>query len=453
MLVATLEVGSPYKYGMSSRGVPSWLAVPFGKKEGFYAVGCKEKYERNMLCVIRPAGPAVNAVNAVPTQSIKIPRADLVRIIGPAGQPAAEREAALLHYAGIQTSAKKKELDAAALTITETATKTLDGFTFNIDPAGCRDVDDVITIEKVDDTYVVTISISDVAHYIGADTVLDEAAAELGQTYYDATGTVLRPMLPAALSEGALSLLPGLPRRVISLSTVWDNKTLVVGDFSEQVIVVDRAYTYDSFCDAPAEYVDVVRGVAGHIMPSDDPHKWVEALMILYNMEAAKRLRAAGGGLLRSQSCGVAAIEELRDAAKYCHADADHIHSSMGGIYCHATSPIRRYADIVNQRVLKGMMAVCDPAALNDAAKRCRRFGRDMCFMEALGRDSIVEGVVYDIGEKVKVYIREWRQFVSVRPARPERVCREIGDTVRLKYVTDPQKRRWKDRIVFQIME
>jgi exoribonuclease R len=450
MLVATLEVGRPYKYGMSSRGVPSWLAVPFGKKEGFYAVGCKEKYEGNMLCVIRPTGATGPAGT---TESIKIPRADLVRIIGRAGQPAAEREAALLHYAGIQTSAKKKELDAAALGIMGGATKTLGGFTFNIDPAGCKDVDDVITIEKVGDAYAVTISISDVAHYIGAGTVLDEAAAELGQTYYDAAGTVLRPMLPAVLSEGTLSLLPGVARRVISLSTVWDSKTLVIGEFSEQVVVVDRAYTYDSFCEAPVELVDVVRGVANSIMPSDDSHKWVEALMILYNMEAAKRLRAAGGGLLRSQSCGVAPIEELRDAAKYCHADADHIHSSMGGLYCHATSPIRRYADIVNQRILKGMMAVCDPAALNEAAKRCRRFGRDMCFMEALGRDSIVEGIVYDIGSKLKVYIREWKQFVSIRAILPETVQPEIGDTVRLKYVTDPQKRRWKDRIVFQITE
>ena len=235
MLVAVLELTNPYKYGISSHGVPSYLAVAYNTTDTFYAVGYKEKPAgNNLLCIIKPVQTGT---------SNKIPRADLVRIIGPCGDITAEKEALLLFYAGIQSNAGQRRLIQDESTAVSHYVpclenrKQLTGFTFHIDPEGCRDVDDVITINKISNNQIeIVITISDVAEYIAVDSLLDKTAATNGQTFYNNEGTVMRPMLPSCLSEGCLSLLPrNLHSIGVSLYCIWnsDKLELIVNGFSE----------------------------------------------------------------------------------------------------------------------------------------------------------------------------------------------------------------------------
>ena len=124
-----------------------------------------------------------------------------------------------------------------------------DAYTFNIDPPGCRDVDDVFTFEPISDGWRTTITISDVSAYVQSGSDVDKLASQIGQTLYDNNGGVLRPMLPPSYSEQACSLLPGKDKHGLSMSFIWNSKEQIITDIKwfASIVKVDNSYTYDEF--------------------------------------------------------------------------------------------------------------------------------------------------------------------------------------------------------------
>lgn len=480
MLVAVLELTNPYKYGISSHGVPSYLAVTYNTTDTFYAVGYKEKPAgNNLLCIIKP-------VDTEPSN--KIPRADLVRLIGPCGDITAEKEALLLFYAGIQPNATQRRAEkeaaeqVASKSIQLTNRKHLTGFTFHIDPEGCRDVDDVITINPLSDGKTeVIITISDVAAYIEPNTLLDKTAAIRGQTFYNNEGSVMRSMLPSTLSEGCLSLLPSNSYSIgVSLYCIWDynSRELTVINFEETYFKVTQTYTYNNFItEASPENVCIMRDVCSSLYGSEtnDTHIWIEQLMLLYNREAGKKLRATGQGILRRQAASLPSCVPAQAvlpflgtaAAQYIPASSDDTyHSGLSvELYCHATSPIRRYVDLVNQRILKNCLSAASDYsidALNIMSKNQRKYARSIYFLDNVAGSGTVNGIVIEIAKKIHVYIEDWRMIIKVKYVMVENKImspdesREynvlVGDVIKIKYAVQYNKRRWKDKIVFEII-
>lgn len=486
-LTGLLDVCSKTIYGMTSRHVPIFLFYPYDKRYPPMRVGCAtENRSINLLATVR-----FDDWSAGET----FPRANLETVIGPVGDLSAEAKA-LVAYASPFWRAKWRGLAEPTALLTEHKQLEVSGpaaaqwHIFHIDPEGCRDVDDIIGIQKRPDGAGVNllIGISDVAAYIPAGSELDRLALQNTSTVYSLSGRAIRPMFPAALSEGLFSLHPGDPKPVIALLCRYDGNAFYDIEFAEILTPVHTTYSYESIMVEESEQAQrvrqtlsaaaatVARQLAGPDAVVDvgaickDSHVWIANLMILYNLEAAARLAAAGTGLFRAHKAVAAAAldsalpTELQWVASMpaTYVASQDTHSqigSAGSLYCHATSPIRRYADLANQRLLKEIIrggssnSHVDPIIvchLNDRQKTFKRYQRSLVFLNnILGHQQTapVHATVVSVGPtKARLYIKEWDTLVST----VEYNGLAVGDTVRLRFYFNPGRPNWKERIVFE---
>jgi len=398
-LVGILEITSKYLYGHSSKGSPLYLFTPYDRSYPQMRVGCSEKDTSKNLIVL------VEFLDW--DKADHLPRGNLVRTIGPAGIFHVEAEALKWLYG---SPSFKKERDLTLGITTFTNRPLIEGITVNIDPPGCKDIDDVISIKQIQPgLWDFAITIADVAEWVPQNSDLDLQAKKRGQTLYQ-NGTAVVPMFPAALSEGEASLLPSVTRLGVSLMFRWDadKQTMSNIEWKETQVNNHMSATYESILTSrPFGFsLEGLRNLCYYLKGSqtEDPHEWVEELMILYNKEAAKLLMPYKIGLLRAQSAAdkekveswAKINDELRfmayEAATYKPMDTQTPHASLGGLYCHASSPLRRYADLVNQRCIKAILRKeLSPSIdlnlsehLNELQKKAKKHDRDYLFIQQI---------------------------------------------------------------------
>lgn len=329
--------------------------------------------------------------------------------------------------------------------------------TFTIDPTGARDYDDAVSARLLDDgrRVRVWVHIADVSSFVAAGAALDREARRRGTSVY-VPGTV-EPMLPAALSNDACSLVPGEDRRVVTVELDFDGPLVVRAAFYRALIRSDERLDYDRVdrifagseeALAPwAEPLDAARSAAmalaaerdrrgalaivsgepefgfdrdGHVVSvalgvQTESHRLIEHLMIAANEQVAKLLEQrkapalfrvheqpdparverlvdqlaslgappppmpSGGGLSPSQAGSLLgeisqAVDRhvratgrgrlaltslvLRSLKQAFYSPRNLGHAGLRSIaYCHFTSPIRRYPDLVCQRALLAAVA------------------------------------------------------------------------------------------------
>jgi exoribonuclease R len=489
VIAGTLELNSKTKYGMTSRGSPLYLFIPFNKAYPMMIVGSSERDTSKNLIAL---------VDFDDWTTTGLPRGTLRRVLGPVGTPDAEKEALLWTYNSFQYGSRILQTvlqeQSSSLTLAPSIRETHPKMTFNIDPAGCQDVDDVLGLHIGEDTVELWITIADVAEVVKEGSVLDTCARQQGATCYE-NGSAIRPMLPFAFSEDTCSLLPGGASPGVSLVLTYTK-----GNYAEPVskrwvectVQNDKNYTYEEFIQAAtADGIPVwmlhkmAKGLYDKVLYTDT-HTWVEAFMLTYNLEVAKVLRKAKAGILRKHSAaeyerlltysmwGVPALAQ--QAAEYCPAnDPSPLHYGLTAeVYCHATSPIRRYADLVNQRVLKKVIrgeelfVNVDSRLLTHLNRRqtdLKRFERDAFLLQHVQTSSgtidvlILERTARTIENhealftKLKVWVPKWKRclcWTTTMTLPPELVG---GLTIRLSYFANPTIRCWKDRIAFRFEE
>jgi exoribonuclease R len=453
IIVGVLEMTSKYRYGLTSRGVPIYLFVPYDESLPSFIVGCSQKNAgTNMIA-------RVEIPCDITVIGIEKPRGNLISLIGPVGDPFAEREGLLHHYCPVtykKTTAVPEVIEVHDSKRRDVSAAT--GWTvFHIDPPGCRDIDDAIAWNRAENAWCITIA--DAAAAVPADSDVDRIAHRIGSTFYTLGGAAIRPMLPASISEDTASLLPGQRRRGVSLFLYPNGAT----HFELTWITVAHSYTYETFPESElAKEITEVKKT-----PLPDPHAWIEMWMISYNMEVANILKRAGRGLLRTQKAADAAevarwagldpaLQFLAmETATYeiATTEGDQGHATLElPAYCHASSPLRRYADLTNQRILKALICgepLTDtvaslPADLNGRMKMNRQWSRDLAFLEHVtpGRVHIID-VVW-ISES-QVWVPAWKRILRIRH---DPVAPSIGSRGQMEIFCDPTKRNWKRRIL-----
>jgi ribonuclease R len=206
--------------------------------------------------------------------------------------------------------------------------------TFTIDPASARDFDDAISVEREGDGLRLYVHIADVAAFVAAGSATDAEAELRGNSVY-VPGSV-EPMLPAALSSEACSLIPGEPRRSVTVEMSVGGggqvgkasfyRSLIRSDVRFTYEEVDRLFSNSGRAPAPvAEPLALARALAedlagvrlargalavetaepefefderGRVVAARDviqteSHRLIEQLMISANERVAERLQAA----------------------------------------------------------------------------------------------------------------------------------------------------------------
>lgn len=499
-LVGILELTSKYTYGLTSRGAPLYKFTPFDRKYPPFAVGSAEKNKTsNQIGIID--------VDSWPATSV-LPRGTLIRLFGPCGTLKAEEEGALWHatpWPGHKKLLLHSDPQVAESEWTRRCSTPTN--TFHIDPPGCKDIDDAISIQYLaeKDTYEIWITIADVAEWIPRGSELDAMASRLSQTTYR-DGEAVKPMLPAELSEDRLSLLPDQKRLGVSLVVEWDGETIVSTDWREVVVTVHDSYTYETVkAQLDGEWQDVLSEFTEYLAQTrqgrDDPHKWIEECMILYNTEAGTYLEQHGclDAIFRKHKgpdmdklalyevfgADVAVLAQ-RSAEPCWSSDTDKKHFGLGRMrYCQASSPLRRYADLWNQRRIKHAIhgfAFHDTNRytqtltwMKEREKRLKAYERNLILLRAIcGGEKKVDVRVleavpmeYTLGFlKIRLWVPEWKQVITWRTRgdidQDEYLLYSLatggftrvtqGQTVKLKLFANFQSACWKERILFQIV-
>ena len=416
-------VGSAVGQGFTQRGIPLYLCYPLRVDYPPFLVAVKEKY----------TSPPIVSMN-LEHWNDKWPRGGIQRVLGFVGDAAVEREAVIR---SVQLP-RSKDVVEVATNVTGYDKSEWD-MVLNIDPDGCLDVDDILCWRKLENgSTEFAIGIADVSAFVGEGSVLDLEARARASTLYD-DGEAVDPMFPTYLSAGSASLLAdGVARPVLALVfTLFEGR--VVSNRWERIVTrVHASYTYDTIMKS--EHVFILQRnisvVIGHDVGGDS-HLWIEAVMVLYNTMAAEMLRDKKIGLLRVHTgvqlahwtalAEATACQELAwfgssggvYVAAACSGDTRH--AGLGkSVYCHITSPLRRYSDLYNQRWLKhilfGETKPDDDVSAELLNARCsalKSIERLLWFLQNIDVRAItmVEGFVIEVGETgTKVYCPKLRR-------------------------------------------
>jgi exoribonuclease R len=477
----TLELASKVRYGLTSRGVPIFRFIPYDKRFSPMAVGCSTRdlfYNVHAIVEPQPTPPKPN----------ELAKGNIVQF------DVTEQDVLLATYAYDSDKSLRKPF--ALEGFVENPDFTLrtfvkEGFTFHIDPPGCMDADDSFTFQKTQNGWKVWIHIADVASWIPEGCPLDHNAQQRATTFYSPDGAALSPMLPRVLSEDYASLSQPGPRATLSLSFDWiPGKELNNFEWKETVSECQARFTYEEAMEDVMSVPELealrhlARDLGGDV---NDSHTWVEMLMLLYNKKAGLLLKEHKVGVLRRHPPPqTEKLEPLRqflvkdvglmflafDSAEYCLPTEDSRHFGLEtNAYAYASSPLRRYVDLVNQRIIKQILHSQSTSPLtqefvdemNRRGKQAKAFNRDLFFSSVLlqqrakAKDAFVtpvsKGVVLSTVNakgKYDVYVASWKRIVKVKSMD---YFPKPGTQVQISWYEDRTKPRWKERMVFQVKE
>lgn len=308
----------------------------------------------------------------------------------------AERLVKDAYYSNVETTYGTKRVNLTDLPL------------ITIDGQATLDYDDALSIEKINDHHRLGIHISDVGHFIKKDSLIDQEAVNRASSIYTPDRKI--PMIPPGLAEGLCSLKAGELRPAISTFIRIDRYGNVVDvEVVPSLISVQRQLSYYDVNTVTEEDEEIrilydiakkfrqqrlKQGALQITLPEisiwvnqdgdpavsrinrESPGRMLVAeLMIMTNWLTAKflsdrqvsaifRSQAEPRGRLFKNNEGTLyqnwAQRKLLNRFVLSH-EAGH-HAGLGlEAYVTATSPIRKYFDLVTQRQVRAVLGLDKP--------------------------------------------------------------------------------------------
>ena len=307
---------------------------------------------------------------------------------------------------------------------------------FSIDSETTTDVDDALSVRVTDSGYELGVHITDLTTAVGDGTPLDQVARQRVVSFYFPERRI--PMLPPSLSSGSCSLLEGEERPVLTLLARFDREFGFTGaELTPGWIINRHQLSYDQVDDILhganhplAEKLETLdklaevcrrRRVDAGAVEIDRPeveihideageiqvdcksretpaNRLVSEIMILYNVEVARYCTANSiPFIFRAQTMGdqVPAVDPgsgaygryqfFKKVAPSYFSMRCEPHSLLGvELYTQASSPLRRYIDLIAQRQLIHLLRTGKAAyseeritlLLHEIEERLRELGR-----------------------------------------------------------------------------
>lgn len=348
LIVGILHLNTNQKYGLTKRNVPYYKFTSISNKFQNFIVPSKSREKKALYCVIK--------INKWETQN-KHPIGQIEQLLGEVGNIDNEINMLLYHTQIYPKKNRTKYLESSDLSKNK-----VDYHTYSVDPSGCKDIDDALHFQQLDGKVEIGIHIANVARCI------DQLDTNYFSTIYLKNKQL--NMLDDNLTYNLCSLGNGKPKKALSLILTYQDNQLIDSQFKE-TIVINKAMSYQQVDKIISKQIDhpllQLYQFTKKIKQVEEikATKLIEHYMLLYNNLLAEQLYHYNPNtILRTHQLSDSKYkasdndEQLQSyltrisqqAALYLSNPSETYHQDLElKYYTHATSPIRRYVDIINQ--------------------------------------------------------------------------------------------------------
>ena len=400
-MLGVIHLNSKLIYGINNKKNPYYKVEPFRDYESknyLVAINDKKLINNNKKYYI--------LFKPNEGDDSRMPKASLIKIIGELGKKDIEKEKFLYHYK-INQSQKKYKLQFKTIydliedNELEHYQNLTELYTCAIDPPGCKDIDDALSYQRVNETHCVYVHIADVSFWLNKYNLMEYVNKQKFTFYsYNKNYNVF----PQIFSENLFSLTYNKDRLAFTLKLTFDNNfNLLDSQFMNSIIKVNKTMSYQKAENILKQNQDLKMlfeiGKTLFPQPEYDIHTMIENYMVKTNSLAAEFLVKHNKDVIlrkhhikHTRSPQVdSKIEkfvkyyqyESAIYEKYTTGENYHHNGLNLKYYCHFTSPIRRVVDIDTHLKMKEVLhnidnkMVLDCESINQEHKTHKKVYRD----------------------------------------------------------------------------